>query len=570
MDAGIEMRKAIPCPFWLVAIAVLAACAGRSPASAGPEPGPGYDLVIRNGRVLDGAGNPWVRADVAVRAGRIAKIGLVSGKGRREIDASGRYVSPGFIDMMDHSGEVLQEKGAAAENKLRMGVTTLIAGEGGTPVPAAEVKDYFAKLERQGIPVNFGTYYSAAQARVDAMGEGDGRPTPAQIAKMKSDVALAMKAGTLGLTSALIYPPDSYQSTEDLIELAKVASPCNAIYATHMRNESEDLLAAIREAVAIGEKGGVKVEIFHLKAAFAPEWGKLMPQALALIDSARGRGVDVAADMYPYPAGGTGLSITVPNWVFAQGEDSGYARLRDPKVRERLKRKVAAGSEAGWSNLVQASGGWGHVVLANPFNPKYDAYRMKSIAAIATALNRDPADVAWDIVLDALPQRAMALFFMMDERDIALALKQPWTSIGTDAASAKKFGEVDVLGLPHPRAYGTFPRIIAEYVRKQHLLTLEEAVRKMTSWPAARMGFDDRGVIREGLKADLTVFDYDRIQDTANWEHPTAAPAGIDYVVVNGEVTLDQKGYTGARAGQVLRGGCAEQPEPLEKQREGY
>jgi N-acyl-D-amino-acid deacylase len=209
-------------------------------------------------------------------------------------------------------------------------------------------------------------------------------------------------------------------------------------------------------------------------------------------------------------------------------------------------------------------------VLANPFNSKYEQYRMKSIAAIAAALNRNPADVAWDIVLDALPQRAMALFFMMDERDITLALKQPWTSIGTDAASARKFGEVDALGLPHPRAYGTFPRIIAEYARKQHLLTLEEAVRKMTSWPAARMGFADRGVIREGLKADLTVFDYDRIQDNANWEHPTAAPVGIDYVVVNGVVTLDKNGYTGARAGQVLRGGCARQPEPLEKQREGY
>jgi N-acyl-D-amino-acid deacylase len=311
--------------------------------------------------------------------------------------------------------------------------------------------------------------------------------------------------------------------------------------------------------VEIGEKGGVKVEIFHLKAAFAPEWGRLMPQAIALIDSARARGVDVAADMYPYPAGGTGLSITVPNWVFAAGEDSGYARLRSPAVRERLKREVAAGSESGWSNLVQASGGWDHVVLANPFNPKYDRYRMKSIAAIATDLKRDPADVAWDIVLDALPERAMALFFMMDERDIERALREPWTSIGTDAASTKTFGETDAIGLPHPRSYGTFPRIIAEYVRKRHVLTLEDAVRKMTSWPAARMGLADRGVIREGMRADITVFDYDRIQDNASWEQPTAAPVGIDYVVVNGEVTLDQNGYTGAKAGRVLRGACAQQ-----------
>jgi N-acyl-D-amino-acid deacylase len=542
-----------------VLIGTLPGCAAPSAAPKPVPSGPEYDLVIRHGRVLDGAGNPWVRADVGIRAGKIEKVGLINQHGRREIDASDRYVSPGWIDMMDHSGEVLLESGAA-ENKLRMGVTTLIAGEGGTPVPAAEIKDYFARLERQGIAVNFGTYYSAAQARVAEMGDGAGEPTPAQMAKMKADVALAMQAGALGISSALIYPPDSYQSTGDLIELARVVSPCGGFYATHMRDESENLASAIHEAVEIGEKGGVKVEIFHLKAAFAPGWGRLMPQAIAEVDSARARGVDVAADLYPYPAGGTGLSITVPNWVFAEGEEKGYARLRDSSVRTRLKREVATGSQSGWSNLVQASGGWDHVVLANPFNPKYDAYRMKSIAAIAAELRRDPADVAWDIVLDALPNRAMALFFMMNEGDIALALRQPWTSIGTDAASAKTFGEVDALGLPHPRAYGTFPRVIAEYVRKRHVLALEEAVRKMTSWPAARMGLADRGVIREGMRADITVFDYDRIQDNATWARPTAAPVGIDYVVVNGAVTLDQRGYTGARAGRVLRGGCADRP----------
>jgi N-acyl-D-amino-acid deacylase len=536
------------------------ACAAPSTAPKPAPSGPEYDLVIRHGQVLDGAGNPWVRADVAIRDGGIEKIGLVNQRGRREIDATGRYVSPGWIDMMDHSGEVLLENGTA-ENKLRMGVTTLIAGEGGTPVPAAEIEDYFSRMERQGIAVNFGTYYSAAQARVDAMGDGAGEPTPAQMAKMKADVALALRAGALGISSALIYPPDSYQSTGDLIQLARVVSPCGGFYATHMRDESENLVSALREAVEIGEKGGVKVEIFHLKAAFAPGWGRLMPQAIAEIDSARARGVDIAADMYPYPAGGTGLSITVPNWVFADGEETGYARLRDPAVRERLKREVVAGSEPGWSNLVQASGGWDHVVLSNPFNAKYDTYRMKSIAAIAAHVRREPADVAWDIVLDALPNRAMALFFMMDERDIELGLRQPWTSIGTDAASAKTFGDVDAIGLPHPRSYGTFPRVIAEYVRKRHVLSLEEAIRKMTSWPAARMGLADRGVIREGMRADLTVFDYDRIQDTATWERPTAAPVGIDYVVVNGEVTLDKRGYTGAKAGRALRGGCAQAPK---------
>ena len=506
--------------------------------------------------MLDGAGNPWVRADVGISKGRIAKLGLVTGKGRREIDAGGHYVSPGWIDMMDHSGEVLLQS-PAAENKLRMGVTTLIGGEGGTPVPAESVTTYFSRLERQGIAVNFGSYYSAAQARVHVMGDGAGTPTPAQLAKMKSDVALAMQAGALGISSALIYPPDSYQSTADLIELAKVVSPCGGFYATHMRDESENVVSGIREAVEIGEKGGVKVEIFHLKAAFAPGWGRLMPQALAEIDSARGRGVDVAADLIPIRPAGPVSASRCPT--------GSLPRERRRATPACATRRYASGSSArwrpdpspGWSNLVQASGGWDHVVLANPFNKKYAAYQMKSIAAIATALGRDPADVAWDIVLDALPNRAMALFFMMDEGDIALALRRPWTSIGTDAASALKFGEVDALGLPHPRAYGTFPRIIAEYVRKRHLLTLEEAVRKMTSWPAARMGCRP-GSDPEGLRADITVFDYDRIQDNATWERPTAAPAGIDYVVVNGEVTLDQSGYTGAKAGRVLRGGCAQ------------
>jgi len=540
------------------AIAALAACAGHS-GTGGVEPVPAYDLVIRNGRVLDGAGNPWVRADVAVKGAIIAKVGVVRERGRKEIDAAGRYVSPGWIDMMDQSGQVLLENGAA-ENKLRMGVTSLIGGEGGTPVPAAEVGGYFARLEQQGIAVNFGTYYSAAQARVDAMGDAAGSPTPAQMARMKADVSLALDQGVFGVSSALIYPPESFQTTGDLIQLARLGARCNGFYATHMRDESENLVSAIREAVEIGEKGGVKVEIFHLKAAYAPGWGRLMPQALAEVEAARARGVDVAADMYPYEAGGTGLSITVPNWVFADGEEKGFERLKDSTVRQRLKREVAAGSQPGWSNLVQASGGWDHVVLANPFNPKWEADRSRSIGQIARKLGRDPADVAWDIVLDALPNRAMALFFMMDEGDIELALRQAWTSIGSDAAASVKFGEVDALGLPHPRAYGTFPRVIAEYVKKRHLLTLEQAVRKMTSWPAARMGLNDRGVIREGLRADLTIFDYDRLNDAATWEHPTAAPTGIDYVVVNGELTIADGAYTGAKAGRVLRGGCWRAP----------
>jgi N-acyl-D-amino-acid deacylase len=521
----------------------------------GAAPAPEYDIVIRGGRLLDGAGNPWVRGDVAIKDGRIARIGRVTGRGRDEINAANRYVAPGFIDMMDQSGEVLLKSGGA-ENKLRMGVTTVIAGEGGTPVDAAKITGYFATLERQGIAVNFGTYYSAAQARVKVMGEAAGTPTPAQMEAMKAEIATAMKAGVFGIASALIYPPDSFQSAADLIALAKVAGRCDGFYASHMRDESAKLVEAIDEAIAIGEQGGVKVEIFHLKAAYAPMAGKLMPQAVARIAAARARGVDIAADLYPYTAGGTGIDITVPNWVFADGEEKGWERLKDPKVRARLKRELAAGSQPGWSNLVEASGGWDRVVLANAFDPKYDAYRGKSFAEIGKALGRYPADVAWDIALAALPNRAMALFFMMDERDIELALRQPWTSIGSDAAASATFGEVDALGLPHPRAYGTFPRILAYYVRKRGVLTLEDAVRKMTSWPAQRMGLTDRGVLREGLKADIVIFDQDRIDDAADWQNPTAAPVGIDDVLVNGVAVLRAGRPTHKLPGTVIRHQC--------------
>jgi N-acyl-D-amino-acid deacylase len=519
--------------------------------SAAPE----YDIVIRGGHVLDGAGNPWVDADVGIKDGRIAKVGVIAARGKREIDARNKYVSPGFIDMMDQSGEVLLENGAA-ENKLRQGVTTVIAGEGGTPVEAAKIPDYFKQLETQGIGVNFGTYYASHQARMQIMGDKAGAPTPAQMAAMEKEVGIAMRAGAFGITSALIYPPSSFQTTEDLIKLAKVASQCNGFYATHMREESSKLIPAIEEAIAIGEKGGVKVEIFHLKNAYAPQWGKGMPKAVALVDSARARGVDIAADMYPYTAGGTGIEITVPNWVWADGVEKGIERLKDPAVRAKLKQQVAAGSMADWSNLVEASGGWDKVVLANPQNPKYEKFNGKSFAEIGAALGIDPADAAWNIVVEAYPKRSMALYFMMSEQDIETALRQPWTSIGSDAGASATPGKVDTLGLPHPRSYGTFPRVIAEYVKRRPVLPLEQAVRKMTGWPAQRMGLSDRGLVRQGMRADVVVFDYAKIDDVASWKNPTDYPTGIDTVIVNGAVAVDQGTLENTKAGAVLRHSC--------------
>jgi N-acyl-D-amino-acid deacylase len=536
-------------------LGLLASAAVLMAAAAPPKPHPAaqYDLVIRNGRVIDGTGSPWVLADVANNNGRFVKIGKVDGHGAREIDAAGDYVTPGWIDSMDQSGGTLPINGLA-ENKVFEGVTTAIAGEGGSEVGSAELDKWFTDLQRKGISINFGTYYGAGQARVEVMGDKDGRPTEAQETAMREHVAQAMRAGAQGIATALIYPPYSFQNTDELVDLAKVAKSYGGIYASHMRDESGDLLKAIDESITIGEKSGIEVEIFHFKAAYAPEWGKLMNEAVAKVDDARARGVNIAADMYVYTAGGTGLSITIPNWVFADGEAKALERMRDPKLREKLKQEVAAGSEPGWSNLVFASGGWDHIVLANAFNPKWDKYRYKSIAYIAQQVHEDPADVCWDIVLDALPNRAMGLFFMIDERDIETALKQPWVSIGSDAGASVHFGEIDATGLPHPRAYGNFPRVIAEYVKRRHVITLPDAIRKMTGWPAARMKLWDRGVIREGLRADVTIFNYDRIDDTPNYEHPLAMPAGIDWVIVNGTLVADHGKHTGALPGTVLRG----------------
>jgi N-acyl-D-amino-acid deacylase len=515
---------------------------------------PEYDLVVRNGRVLDGMGNPWVTADVAIRNGHLVRIGHVEGRGRREIDARGDYVAPGFIDMMDQSGEVLPQHGLA-ENKLLQGITAAIAGEGGTPVPAARVDEYFSQLERSGISLNFGSYYGAGQARVEVMGDKAGKPTPEQLEQMKERVAQAMRAGAQGIATALIYPPDSFQSTDDLIELSKVAASFGGIYASHMRDESAELLQAVGESIEICERAAIQVEIFHFKAAWRPGWGKLVPQAGALIEQARSRGDNIAADMYVYVAGGTGLDITVPNWVFEDGQDKALERLRDPSVRARLKKEVAGGSLPGWSNLVAAAGGWQGVVLANAYNDQYDPFRYQSLADIGRKLGRDPADVAWDIIGNAPPnKRPMALYFMMEEHDIDTARRFPWMSIGSDAGASAEVGQMDALGLPHPRSYGNFPRVIAEYVRKRHVLTLEDAVRKMTSWPATRMRLFDRGALREGLWADITVFNYERIQDNATYENPMALPSGIDYVLVNGQLVVDHGKHTGAKPGTVLRG----------------
>lgn len=547
--------------FLTVAVAAAAPAAGQEPNQSGSTE-PSYDVVIRNGRVLDGAGNPWILADVAIRDGRFVRIGTIDARGETEIDATGLYVSPGWIDMMDQSGSVLLENGLA-ENKLRMGVTTAIGGEGGTPslsdrsarreAPASEIPEYFGRLESQGISINFGTYYSETQARVAVIGFEDRAPTDAEMDEMKALMTSAMEAGVLGMTTALIYPPSSYADTDELVEMARVAGEHGGIYASHIRDEGAGLVEAVEEAIEIGERGGLPVEIFHFKAAYSPGWGVLIQDAIDRIDAARARGVDVAADVYPYTAGGTGLEATIPSWAHDGGSDSLRARLEDPETRARLKGEVETGSP-GWWNIVESSGGWENVVLVNARNDANAKLEGMNLAEIAADLGKDPRDAAWDLVLDG-DGRVMAIYHMMHEDDVASALAQPWVSVGSDAGAAVNPGRQDGLGLPHPRSYGTFPRVLKRFVKELGALELEEAIRKMTSWPASRMRLADRGVVREGLWADVVVFDLETIDDVATYDDPTAFPTGIEWVLVNGEVVIEPGGsHTGARPGHVLYG----------------
>ena len=555
-----------------VALALLvAACSRTAPPVTRPLPaeptdiraltGPAeYDVVIRNGRVLDGMGNPWIIADVGIRDGKFAKIGHALARGEREIEARGLYVSPGWIDMMDQSGGVLPRNGLA-ENKLRQGVTTAIGGEGGFPVSASGIPGYFATLERQGISINFGSYYSQTQARVAVLGQSARAPTPAELERMRASVDTAMRAGAMGMTTALIYPPSSYTTTDELVEVARAAAKYGGIYASHIRGEGAEVVQSVREVITIAERAGMPGEVFHLKVAYQPGWGVLMDSVRALVEAARARGVDVAADLYAYTAGGTGLEATIPSWAFEGGDDSLKARLRDPQVRERLKREIQTGSP-GWWNIVEAAGGWTGIVLANARNPANAQYNGMRLPDIAKAMGKGEADAAWDLVLEG-QGRVMAIYHMMSEPDVETALRFPWTSIGSDAGAALSASQGDDLGLPHPRAYGNHVRVISRYVKERKVLTLEEAVRRMTSDPADFFGIKDRGRIAPGMAADLAIFDPATVGSGGRPERLYDLPGGakrmvmrsrgIEYTLVNGEVTWEKGALTGAARGEVLR-----------------
>ncbi len=527
-----------------------------------------YDLIIRGGDVMAGDGGPSRREDVGIRGDRIAVIGdLSAAQGGQVIDATGLVVAPGFIDVQGQSGTTLLVDGNG-ESHLRQGITTEIIGEGGSPAFwTKETADadllrlfdvpfdwtgfggYFERLRQRGTTINLGTFVPATTVRSEVIGLDNRPPTAAELSRMEAMVDQAMQDGALGLSSALIYVPGTFAQTAELVALAKVAARHNGIYITHIRGESFNLFNALDEAIGIGRDAGLPVVVFHLKVAAKANWGR-MSEALDRLTKANAAGTRVTATMYPYTAGGTGLAATLPLWVQEGGRDKMLARLADPEIRKRARSEIETKID-GWENLLLATTFDGIQIASAP--PEMDqAIVGKRIAQIAAERKSDPWDVYFQLLIDS-GGRIGALYHMMSEADVATGLRSGLVTIGTDSSALRREGVLSQ-GAPHPRAYGTFPRVLSKYVRDDKVLTLNDAVRRMTGAAAIQMGITDRGLIRAGMLADVVVFDAATIRDNATYEQPHQYPTGIGHVIVNGVPVLDPKGLTGARPGRPVYG----------------
>jgi dihydroorotase/N-acyl-D-amino-acid deacylase len=553
-----------------------AAALRASPVARGPSSGAAgkteaYDVLIRNGHIIDGTGNPWYAGDVAVRGDRIVALGKLEGAtAARVIDAAGLVVAPGFIDMLGQSEASLLIDNRSL-SKISQGITSEITGEGQSAAPQDDLTlaplkpfldhyhftvdwttldGYFARLEKAGTPLNLGTYVGAAQVREAVLGDVDRAPTAAELDRMKGLVAEAMQQGALGVSTALIYPPGHYAQTDELIALAQVAAQYGGLYASHMRSEGQSEMAAIDEAFRIGREAHLPVEIFHLKVSGKSREGG-MTQVVARIQAARDSGLDVAASMYPYLAGATALASCLPPWVADGGPEKLLERLRDAATRQRIKTEMAA-DHSEWENLYFDSGGAPGVEISGVVNPDLKKYDGQTVARMAEAENKPPLDVLFDFILADRGQTG-ALYFIASERDLVEGLRQPWTSIGLDAGETSLDGP---LFEPHnhPRAWGSMPRFLGHYVRDQRLMPLEQAIRKITSLPANREHLRDRGLLKPGFYADITVFDPAGMKDAATYEQPNIVSEGVKYVIVNGQIEYEHGTLTGAKAGRVLRG----------------
>jgi N-acyl-D-aspartate/D-glutamate deacylase len=534
-----------------------------------PDEPAAYDLLIQGGKIVDGSGNPWFQGDVAVRGDRIVAVGRVPpAPAKRTLDARGLVVAPGFIDMHSHSDFLLLEDGHA-QSKIRQGVTTEVIGEGssagpyqgkltsrratagGKPVSWTTLAGYFDAVNQAGIAVNVASYVGIDNLWQSVMGNSFDRPTPEQFGQMKTILEEAMKEGAFGLSTMLAMPPGSLATTDDLVELAKVVARYKGIYSSHIRNEGTGVFDAVREAIAVGERAGVPVDIIHLKIADQQYWGR-MNELVALIDDARRRGVNVQANVYPYTRGNNNLASIIPPWAHEGGTSRMLARLKDPEQRQRMKKDIKDGLP-GWYNHYTAVGGdWSRMLISG--RGRYEGLTMDRILAARTK-GKDPAPDPLDELFDLLIEEGgsvSTVYAHHTEKDMNLALVQPWCSIGSDGSALATEGPLR-RGNPHPRSFGTFPRILGVYVHRLGLLRLEDAVRKMTSLNAAKLGIVDRGLLRPGQFADVTLFDPEKVLDRATYEEPFHYSVGIAYVVVNGQVVLDHDQHTGARPGRALR-----------------
>ncbi|MGI9040395.1 MAG: N-acyl-D-amino-acid deacylase family protein [Gemmatimonadales bacterium] len=565
-----------------LAVAALAACRpGSGTPTVEPSADTRYDVIISGARVVDGTGNAWFLGDVGVRGDRIARVAPAGSLARAatptRVDARGLVVAPGFIDIQGQSYDHLLLGDGRALNKVTQGVTTEILGEGYTPAPSNDrvesllgffVSDadsaagrtavagfrgphgfgaWLEAMERHGISVNVGSFLGASTVRVYAKGMAEGAASPAELDTMRAAVSRAMEDGAFGLGTALIYPPGNFASTAELIELARAMAPHHGVYITHMRSEADDFLEGIDEAFAIGRDAGVPVEIYHLKAAGKRNWRKAA-LAIAKIDSARAAGQDVGADMYPYEAGGTALAACFPPW--ASADDELLENLKDSSTRARIRADVAADRSGEWENLCQLATPEG-VRIGGFEVPEHKAWEGKSLAEIAASRRQDWVDALIDLTVKE-EGRLGALYFLASEENLALQIRQPWIKFGTDAGAI----ETDSIpeGETHPRTHGTYTRILGRYVREQRLLPLEDGVRKMTSAVAARLSLRDRGLVREGMYADLVVFDPATVGDRATYDRSHQLSAGIRHVFVNGIAVLRGGAHTGAKPGRAVRG----------------
>jgi N-acyl-D-amino-acid deacylase len=548
--------------------ALLALLLGAASLVACAPPAQRLDLIVRGGQVVDGTGGVAQRLDVGVIGDRIVRLGDLSGEvAGSVIDATGRVVAPGFIDVQGQSGTTLLADGNG-ESHLRQGITSEIIGEGSSPAFWVQGVDdgeglapfgltfdwngfagYFEKLRSRGTTINMGTFVPATAVRRAVIGLDNRAPTPDELSRMEAIVDQGMKDGAFGLSSALIYVPGTFAKTEELVALAKVAAKHKGIYISHIRGESFNLFNALDEAIGIGREAGLPVVIYHLKVGAKANWGR-MADAVTAINRANAAGVRVAATMYPYAAGGTGLAATLPLWVQEGGREKMLERLKDPATRARARQEIETKID-GWENLLMATTFDGIQVASMPreFDQSIIGKRITQIAAERKA---DPWDVYFSLLIET-GGRVGALYHMMSEADVVTGLRAPFVSIGTDSAALRSEGAL-AQGAPHPRSYGTFPRILGKYVREEKVLDLQTAVYRMTGLAAAQMGIRDRGAIRDGQYADLVIFNPATIADRATYEQPHQYPTGIDYVVVNGVIVLDPKGLTGARPGRPLYG----------------